>query len=131
MGIYHQASFITISWDDDTGCVVSQLKGYAAGEEYRNALDEGLKLLAQNKSTKWLSDMREGTVMSQEDAKWAQQDWRPRAAKAGLKWTALVLSESALQQMQLNRMHRVEQSLIETAYFTDVDKAKAWLKSVG
>jgi hypothetical protein len=131
MEVYHQASFVTIGWDEDTGCVVSELKGYAAGQEYRNAVEKGLELLIQKKSDKWLGDMRKGTVMSQEDAQWAQQDWRPRAAEAGLKWTALVLSESALQQMQLDRMHRVEKSLIETAYFTDVDEAKAWLQSVG
>lgn len=131
MEIYHQTSCMTIGWDDSTDCVVSKVKGYAKGKEYRNALNKGLELLAQKGTTKWLGDMREGAVMSQEDVEWAQQDWRPRAAKAGLKWTALLLSESALQQMQLDRMRRVEESLIETAYFHDVGKAKAWLQSVG
>jgi hypothetical protein len=131
MEIYYETSFLTIGWDDSINCVVSKSKGYAGGKEYRDALDKGLELLVQKKSHKWLSDAREGTVMSQEDAQWAMQDWRPRAAKAGLKWTALVLSESALQKMQLDRMRRVEESLVETSYFDDIDKAKAWLGSVG
>ena len=75
---------------------MSKVKGYARGKEYRNTLNKGLELLAQKRSRKWLADMWKVAVMSQEDVKWSQQDWRPRAAKAGLKRTTMVLSESTL-----------------------------------
>jgi hypothetical protein len=133
--MYFQAPFITIDWDDQTECVVSTMKGFAEGKAYRKALDKGLELLERHGSNKWLGDMRNGAVMNQDDLAWVQNDWRPRATKAGLCWTALVMKDQALARMQIDRLtktiERVEGRNIETAYFDDVDEAKAWLRSVG
>lgn len=130
---YHEEAVITISWDAQSECVVSQLKGFAHGEGYRVALDKGLELLEQKASRKWLGDMREGAAMDPQDLKWTQEDWRPRAVAAGLQWTAMVMTENALVQMQMNRLtkmvEQVEGRSIETAYFDDIDEAKVWVYS--
>ena len=126
---------IRISWDAKVECVVSEMEGFAEGEEYRNALEKGLESLELNRSRKWLGDMTRGSLMSQDDAKWVQADWRPRAARAGLRWTALVMTNNALGKMQIDRMTRTvaeyEGSSIETAYFDNQEEAKAWLQSQG
>ena len=129
--IYHNESCVTIRWDAQTGCVVSELKGFAQGEGYRKTLDKGLELLRQRGSKKWLGDMRTGSVMERADLGWVETDWTPRATKAGLKWTALVMPEHVLMKMQMNRLAKtVDQGRsFETTYFTDIEEAKTWLRS--
>ena len=54
----------------------------------------------------------------------------PRAERAGLRYTAIVMAKNVILQMQMGRMKtNYTAGRIETSYFDDIDKAKAWLKT--
>ena len=130
--IYFQESFVIISWDEDTWAVVIEWLGQARSEKLKTGLDTGLKLLAEKKAEKWLADTKKLGVFGKADEDWANHNWLPRALAAGLKKMAFVVPESALARMALdsviNNSSR-EGSGIESAFFDNLEAARAWLHS--
>ncbi len=121
---------ITISWDASSNSVQATGYGFIDGAKLRNAMNEGLKLLAEKKSSKWLADMREQKIVTQEDQEWTVQEWTPKAANAGLKKAAIVIPKSALGALTIKKItNRVGNSELETAYFDNLEEARQWLRT--
>ena len=127
--IHYDAPHITILWDETSKCVVLEWRGFVHGEMAYDALNRGIDLLKAKGAKRWLGDMRKLKVWGEEEMKWINEDWFPRAFDGGLRRLAYVIPESALAQMALKRMMRkVKDGVCETAYFSDPDEARRWLR---
>jgi len=73
------------------------------GKQFREVLNEGLKVFEHEGATKWLSDDRENSALSKDDTEWAMTDWFPRVAKAGWKHWSIVLPRNVIGQMNMTR----------------------------
>jgi len=101
------------------------------GQEFKDVLNTGLEQLVTRRATKWLSDDRKNTVLSEEDQRWAETDWFPRAVKAGWKYWAIVNPEKAVGQLQMKgNAKTMEMAGVKVAFFSEPHKAMAWLLSV-
>lgn len=126
--IYFDAPHATVSWDNATKCVHVEWKGFVHGEMVTTVLNNALDLFRTKETDRWLADTRKLKVFSDEDSRWVNEDWFPRAIQAGVRRMALLVPESVLAQMALKRlMQKVKDVELETAYFDSVEKAKAWL----
>lgn len=100
-------------------------------KEFRELLMAGYEVLRKNRATKWLSDDRNHTVLSEEDEAWARTEWFPLVMKAGWKHWAVVNPVKAVGQLstkqnaEFMRIGGVTVNVVST-----VDEAMAWLKSV-
>ncbi len=96
----------------------------------RTGLDRGVELLERYKATKWLSDNREVEPHSLEDGEWINNDWLPRAVKAGWKYWGLVVPNGIAAKMNMDEFVNAfyEQGLW-VAVFTNVDEAMQWLET--
>jgi hypothetical protein len=91
---------------------------------------KGTTLFENNRADKWLSDDRKNPVMKQEDMTWAKTEWRPRMIKAGLKYWAIVLPESTVGQMAINKIVKEYENLgVTLQVFTNPDEALKWLET--
>jgi hypothetical protein len=121
---------LEVTWDAEIKAVRATGSGYVDGQYYRDTMDKGLALLKEKKASKWLADMREQKVLSQEDQTWTVQDWTPRSVKAGIRHTAFVIPASALGQMSLKRiLSKVGEIEIVMAYFDNLEEARIWLRN--
>jgi hypothetical protein len=128
--IFYQSKNLVVTWDDSIRCAVLQLDRYVAGEEFRKAADSTLKLLERRHACKLLTNSSDMKALPQEDQRWVDEDWRPRATAAGLRYNAVVIPKSPTAQLTVeNMMKRVPAGVIEFAYFSDIEEAKAWLHS--
>jgi hypothetical protein len=130
--VYFQESFVKISWDEDAQAVVIEWLGPARGENLKIGLNAGLKLLAEKNKGKWLADTKKLGVFGKTDEEWANTDWLPRAVTAGLRKMAFVIPESALGRMTLDAVIRnsTREGLgLESAFFDNLEDARAWLRS--
>jgi hypothetical protein len=126
--IHFDAPYGTISWDEDTQCVHVEWKGFVHGEMIKTVLNTALELFETKDTDRWLADMRRIKVFDEEDSRWVNDVWFPRAIEAGVRRMALPVPESVLAQMSLKRlMKRVKEGELETAYFRTLEEAKAWL----
>jgi hypothetical protein len=100
------------------------------GTEFRDLLTHGYELLRRNRATKWLSDDRNHTVLTEADEKWAQTEWFTLMQKAGWLYWAVVNPEKAVGQLQMKRnLQFMRVGGVTVANFSTVDEALEWLKT--
>lgn len=63
------------------------------GTPFRSGLTRASEALRDRGATKWLSDDRANSALSQEDTEWAMNTWLPQAVANGFKHWAVVLPE--------------------------------------
>jgi hypothetical protein len=101
-----------------------------SGTDFRDLLTQGYEHLRKNRATKWLSDDRNHTVLSEDDEKWARTEWFPLMQKAGWLYWAIVNPAKAVGQLQMKRnVQHMRVGGVTVATFGTVDEAMAWLKT--
>jgi hypothetical protein len=98
------------------------------GDEFRNVLNTGIKILAENQASKWLSDDRCNSALSREDTDWSKTDWFPRAVAAGWLYWALVVPQDIMARLNLKEFvdSYLDQGL-QIRVFTKPEEAMKWL----
>lgn len=133
MDIYVDTAYGIVGWDAENKIIYIIWKGYVAGEPYRHVMNQISITLKKHKATKLLADLRKMKAITQDDQNWVNNLWLPDIKAAGLLHTAMVLPESAIAMLSLNRMMDRSGSRADlegdTAHFASMDEAIAWLKS--
>ncbi|MCL4515842.1 MAG: STAS/SEC14 domain-containing protein [Firmicutes bacterium] len=126
--IYLELPYVTIQWDESIACVAMKWKGFIPGEDFQNGLNKGVELLAAKQGRKWLSDLSEMAVISQENQAWTDENWFPQAAATGLRFIAVVKPRKVIPQMSLqNIINHVGNADVATAFFDTPEEAWQWL----
>ncbi|MCB1156680.1 MAG: hypothetical protein H7A25_26600 [Leptospiraceae bacterium] len=96
-------------------------------EEYKEVLNQGLKLLILHQTNKWLADTREISRISVEGKDWLERDWFLRVIKSIKKIRiAILLPYSPLTKLSID--HTLNIDVLEQKYFQELDEARGWLK---
>lgn len=128
--IHYDQPHLTLRWEAEGNIVCAQWKGEVSGEPMRVGLEEGLELIAQKKSHKWLVDSRILGAIDPVDVKWVNDHWMPRAVDAGITAMAFVMAKKIVMAMTMKSfIARISQRELASAYFDDVDGARSWLRA--
>jgi hypothetical protein len=129
--IYLDAPYVLIGWDPDGPWVYVKWKAWANSSEYRAAQEIVLQALRENHASRNLVDSTDRKVLSGDDQKWLVENWMPRAAAAGRRWTAIVMPTSALGRTIAENVDNYGRSkLAKIEHFETVEDAAAWLSTV-
>lgn len=128
--VYYDEPFLTLSWEVDGGIVCAQWKNEVTSEPMRQGLERGLELVREKRATRWLVDSRSLGSIEPADVKWVNEHWMPRAVDAGLHFMAFVMAKKVVMQLTMKSfMARINERDLSTAYFDDVEAARAWLRA--
>jgi hypothetical protein len=109
-----------------------QFRKFIWGEQFRQVLNEGLRVFERESATKWLSDDRENSALSKDDTEWSMGDWFPRVAKAGWKHWAIVLPQNVIGQMNMARIIAAYSARgVSARVFDEPGAALDWLARAG
>lgn len=127
MTVYDK-DFIAIHWLEDIKAVHMEWKKFARGDNFKEALNTGLKLIIDKKTGNWIADMVHLGTVAEEDQKWSNEDWFPRALQGGVKNMALIMPKSVIASMSVSDiMNKVEGTDLVTHYFDNLQDAKKWI----
>ncbi len=121
--------FVTMWYYPDKKIIHHQFHKFLHGQAFREAMNAGTDVMRQYGATKWLSDDRKNSAMPLVDLEWGRTDWFPRVKAAGWKFWAMVLPESIIGQMNMQREVKInaEKGII-TNIFSEPLEAMAWLE---
>lgn len=123
---------LTIHWDEDIGAVWMEWRHLVEGEPFRRGQDQGIEFLRQKKTHKWIADLRNLGPLTADDLKWSSDDWFPRAIGAGIRFMALVAPKKIVTKMAMKlTMSKINDERLVTAYFDNLEEARAWLREQG
>ena len=129
--VYLDTPYVLVRWDANGPWVYVKWKAWANSTEYRAAQEVILLALRENHASRNLIDSTDRRVVSDDDQKWLVENWMPRAAAAGRRWTAIVMPKSALGRTiaeNIDNQGRSKRNTIE--HFETVEAASAWLSTV-
>jgi hypothetical protein len=101
--------------------------GFVSDEEYRKAVKIAYEKTVELEVTRWLTDTREGKVVSLDAQKWMIKDFIPNyISKTTLRRVAFLVSKDAFRQEYIDK---VKNSFgdYQIEVFEDAEKAKLWL----
>lgn len=127
----YESQTSTLEWLSEKKIILFTQVGRNDGQTLRDGLNAGLEYLIQKKATKWLSDNRLlQSLRGSEDSNWLEEDWLPRARKAGWKYWALVHPRSVLTNLVYDRISNLfENAGIQVKIFHELEKASDWLEA--
>jgi hypothetical protein len=126
--IYYDKPFLIVHYDEAVKCIIMEWKGFAFTNEMREGHNKGLELLKEKKAFRWISDLRLAKTVAEDDQEWLREDWKPRLLEAGMRYSAIIVPQSALGRIQMKTlMERSKDKIAERRYFDDIREAKAWL----
>lgn len=131
--VVRQDEYVTIRVSPGERLIMLTWTGYAPSAAYRAILEEAQQQVRRLELTRWLADLRFMDAILMQDEHWTVTDWFPRLAHSGLKRMAILTSSSYFNRMSVDRIMTASSPELPfaTAYFDDVEKAKAWLLATG
>jgi hypothetical protein len=117
-------------WENEENRVVSHcIYRPVTGAVFRDALLAGAELLRRKGYVKWLSDDRKNRTITGEDKKWTFSEWERLAIAAGWKYWALIPSEDADGQMDLQEtIDEYSKAGVIVRVFSEPELALQWLQ---
>jgi hypothetical protein len=106
--------------------------GYSKGAPYREALNHAIALLKGASLTGWLADMRQASVIDNDDLQWLNDDWSPRAIQAGLRDVVMIMPERSIPRMQVQRIERqpAAPESMHMVFFATIDAGRDYLNNL-
>jgi hypothetical protein len=124
----HIPGVAIVKWDAEARAVHTEWHGWANPTEFKAVLEAGLSAMKEHRGSRGLSDTRLQKAIQQSDQEWIDRDWFPRAMGAGLKRVAIVVAQSVLVQMNIERVLKTAPTAkLEVEHFGTVDAARTWL----
>ncbi len=130
--IQYENQYVKIELDETLATLVHTWRGFAKGDDYREAWEESLRLAKQHNIRHWLINQRDLKGISTEDLRWTNEEWVPRSQQemGSERFTAVVLSENIFDEIALNKSaSSLQKSGIVAGYFAKEEFAKRWLAS--
>jgi hypothetical protein len=120
--------YFSLWYHQETKIIHHKFHKYVFGQPFRDCLIKGLEQLQKTNAQKWLSDDRNNSALSPEDAKWAEEFWAPKTRESGWKHWAVVLPEAVVGKLNIKQFVRSNaENGINVKAFTDSDSAIEWL----
>jgi hypothetical protein len=121
--------YATILYYPEKGIIHHQWNKFCSGQFFRDMMLGASDYLGVHKGSKWLSDDRNYSVLTEEDSVWGRKVWFPRTIHAGWRHWAMVLPKNQLGTISMNNI--VEQyraAGINAQVFDSVPAAMEWLE---
>jgi len=134
--ILYETKNVQMYIDESVPCLINVWNGFIPSKNFREALYKLVDLIKEHRphypELHLLADTRTLGVVSREDVAWVSSEINPLYLEAGSQFEAFVLSQDAFGQMAVKRYasQTTEKGSFTVQMFTDIDEAKAWLKSV-
>lgn len=114
-------------YDSEYDMITFKWLGFVSEEEYRMAVTIAYEKTVEFGVTRWLTDTREGKVVSLEAQKWMLNDFIPNyISKSSLRRVAYLVAKDFFRQIYIDK---VKSSFgdYQIEVFEDAEKAKNWL----
>lgn len=122
--------FAVVTYYPEKGIIHHAWKKFCFGENFQKLMLTSTQCLKEHKGTKWLSDDRNFSVMTQEDTLWGQQVWWPETKAAGWKFWAIILPTKTVGKINIQSLiDEYSAGGITAQVFEDTDQAMKWLEA--
>ncbi len=121
-----------VAYLPDVPCIEIHWEGMPTSEEFQKGCNTVIELMVSKGVCKVLTDNSKAKLFAISDQHWLNQNWLPRAEKAGYRCSATIIGDSdafvkfAAQSIASKR----DQSKFTNKFFKSREEAISWLKTI-
>lgn len=121
---------LALEYDEDLKAIIQTWKGHFPSKSFRAGVLRTNKLFEEKRPVrKFLVDISNSSVISEEDTTWTARTAIPQAIDNGLKYYGFVLPVNVFTQVSLkNFQEQLNQPSLEIAIFKSIQEAKEWAR---
>jgi len=119
--------YATLTLEKQNDLIFLDWNGYLNLDLVKAGSEELLVWIKQHKVTKVLVDNSKVSGTWQAANSWYETDWNPRAAKEGLAFMAIIMSDNVFTQLSAQGFVKVTKGLYTVNIFNGASQARAWL----
>lgn len=117
-----------ITYNSALHAVVMVWRGYATSKQFRAGTELMLETLIRNQCKKVLGDTSEMAIIGQEDQHWLENNFIPRAVKAGFKAFAVITPKAYFNKVAVESVsYKIDQKQLRIAFFSTREEAELFL----
>lgn len=125
-----ETSHYKVTFDAESNCVVMKWEGYSTSREFRQGTETMLNMVILHKTGYVLADVENMVLISQDDQKWLENDFLPRAISSGFSALAVIKPKYYFNKIAVEEIsYKVDKNKLPICFFDNVKEAKQWLKS--
>ncbi len=114
--------------DDESGSIVMEWNGYATSSQFREGTEKMLSLLIETDARKVIANMRDMVLIGEEDQKWMETNFLPRAIKHGFKACAIIEPTNYFNKIAAETISvKVAKENLDIRFFDTLEEGKKWL----
>ena len=120
--------YAEVTFDESRQLGMIRWKGKATSDEYQNAFTTLLNLQKTKTITRYISDIRQQTVISPADRKWFETVAFPAAVAGGLKAAAVVFDGNAFKKYYINViLSTTNKFKLPMKVLSNLEEAEEWI----
>jgi len=90
-----ESEYCKVSYVKKNNAVLCQWKKFCKGDDYRQPLEHGLKLLEQHQAQTWITDTTNGFESGPADTKWLVAEFIPQTITSSCKNIIFILADDS------------------------------------
>jgi hypothetical protein len=122
--------YLSLIWDEETSCLVSQWHGGHVGRNLKEGLDAGLEEYKNRlPDAQWIGDTTDIGVIGLEEQEWIDKDWFPRFLSTEVKYMAVVQPKSAVAKLMVDQIvSKIPGTELTIFNCATLEEARDWMK---
>jgi hypothetical protein len=117
-----------LTYNNEAPYIMAQWLGYYTSLQYREMHEKLLSIMVQNRIYKVLGANTNLPDIDEEDRKWFNDNWLPRAIKAGYYAVAVLTVKSKFNEIIIDSFYNNNgKNALTVKHFDNLNKARQWL----
>ncbi|WP_338765387.1 hypothetical protein WAF17_01555 [Bernardetia sp. ABR2-2B] len=123
-----ESDALRIYYNKEANCIITRSIGFVYDTELRTFLDAILFFLKKKNTNKLIVDLTYRQTYTDEDQKWIDGNWFPRALQTGLSYLGYVIPNDLFMQLSADEIFVKRKGSVDVIPFGNLNKAIEWIK---
>ncbi|WP_181307764.1 hypothetical protein [Rufibacter sp. XAAS-G3-1] len=115
--------------DINLRAILTTFEGFLKSPEFKQIAEDSLALVQKTGYSKILADTSRIKIIQRESQQWINEEWFPRAVKAGVTHMAFLIPQDYFGKVSVESTNKpmAQRGDIDIQYFTNEKSARRWL----
>jgi hypothetical protein len=118
---------LRIYYNEKANCIITRSIGFVYDTELKTFLDKIILFLKEKNTNKLIVDLTYRQTYTDEDQKWIDTNWFPRALGAGLTYFGYVIPDDLFMQLSADEILVKQKATVNLIPFGNLEKAIEWI----
>ncbi len=127
----YKSDYAEIIYEKENNLVTLTWKGFVTSEQYREVFGKVKDVIVEKRVARFLANTTDEGPITPQDRKWLETEIVPITVKAGLQYSATIMSKDVFKKYYLSQIKNSSEKSGMSGFriFDDLEEGRKWLLS--